>query len=171
MAHVWHLCQDGARNPWRTSGSRCQKPHLAPVPRAAGPQPLNEQLAAVMSRKRVSQRELAKRLAAIDHTKPESKRRWLGKLLKGEVANPDRETVRELEQALALSTGYFKTAVPAGPLTRQDRLAALEAEVVRLREEHDSFVKGALARLAALEAAPGRARQRSDQRSKGGRAQ
>lgn len=50
------------------------------------------------------------------------------------------------------------------------RLAKAEAELAALREEHDSFVEGALARLAALEGGQVHAARRSARRSSRGEA-
>lgn len=49
-----------------------------------------------------------------------------------------------------------------------DRLAALEAEVERLRERQLTFGEGVLERLAALEASQAQAAQQSDRQKTGG---
>lgn len=124
---------------------------MTPVPRPA--RPLNEQLETVMRRKRVSQRELSRRLANLDGSKPESKRRWLVKVLNGDV-EPGEESAAELEQALALNGGYFKLSGPAAPRSRKDRLQALEATVAALERELDASKQAhrlLLRRVQALE--------------------
>lgn len=99
---------------------------LAPVSRPQPP-PFAEQLRALLDETGVSQRELARRLADQDGGKPESKRRWLVKVLDGSVEEPSAQSVAAIERALRRK-GAFTLPPPEQRLSRDSRLEALEEE-------------------------------------------
>lgn len=82
-----------------------------------------------MKRTRVSQAELGRRLAAADGGDPESRRRWLLKILKDPEMIPEPESLTEIETALGLRTGYFRAPERAAIRARRE---GLEVEVADL---------------------------------------
>lgn len=78
----------------------------------------------------VSVSELGRRLAAADGGNPESKRRWLMKLLNGDVESPEQESLDAIASALGLAAGALTTASRAQAVARR---AELEEEVDDLR--------------------------------------
>lgn len=78
----------------------------------------------------VSVSELGRRLAAADGGNPESKRRWLMKLLNGDVESPEQESLDAIASALGLAPGALTTASRAQAVARR---AELEEEVDDLR--------------------------------------
>lgn len=123
---------------WLTSANSDKRTHLAPVPRNVRPQPpLSEQLADVMERQKVSQRELGRRLAALLGGKADTRRRWVRKLLglgKDGVERPDSATLRALEEALKLRRGYFKLPDPEPRATKVGREVIVDRRLAELEE-------------------------------------
>lgn len=138
---------------------------MAPVPEDQAPPSIGVQLAQALRENRVSQRALAKKLAAADKTQSESKRRWIQKLLNDEVDQPD---MGEIIDALELPRDYFRLPSPAQVQSRRVRLEELAAEVARDREAQLSFSEEVLARLAALEGAQAHEAQQSTPQEKPG---
>lgn len=160
MAHTGPCVKRWARNLWPTSVNLRQPGHLAPVPRSGRPQPtLAEQLKAALAEKPViSQRELGRRLAALDDTDPEVRRRWVRKILDGEVRRPEPESLRLLERALKKKPGHFKlpdreprAAKEAREANFERRLADLEAGLTALTEELRLELPKIARRVQALE--------------------
>lgn len=109
---------------------------------------IGEQLAEALENAGVSQKELARRIAGPDRHEAESKRRWILKVLRGDVVRPN---MAEVEAALSLPAGHFVIPAPAQQEDRRVRLEELQAEVERLRKQLDDFVAATTARLADLE--------------------
>lgn len=152
MAHVGPCVKNGPDCCWHTSATTRRRAHLAPVPRMElRPPPLAKQLAQALEETRVSQRELAKRLAADDGKLAKSKRRWLNKLLKGEVTHPTQASLTAIEKALSLPAGRLVVEplrrVRAEEASSHRRLEALEAVLNELAPE----VALLAARVDALE--------------------
>lgn len=138
---------------------------MAPVPGVRA-KPVAEQLAAALKATKVSQKELSRRLAALDGSDAEIRRRWIGKVLrpnpKQGVYHPERWKMNQVADALGLPHTYFK--IPAAPkaadraAAAQDieaRLAALEAEAVRTRDMptiQQPLLRGVEAAYAAIRA-------------------
>jgi len=137
VAHIWHLCQEGACKSWRTSAAPSQNPHLAQVPESEDT--VGAQLDAALEATKVSQRELARRLALADGTKPESKRRWLAKVLADEVEEPEPASLAAIAKALELPADYFKVT-PAIRENRRQTIASLQAQLAADRP-HDLCVQ------------------------------
>lgn len=78
----------------------------------------------------VSVAELGRRLARADGGNPESKRRWLMKLLSGGVETPEQESLDGIALALGLDAGSLTTTTRARAAARR---ADLEEEVADLR--------------------------------------
>lgn len=121
---------------------------LAQVPENVDPPSIGEQLADALETASVSQNELARRLAKLDGTQSESKRRWLLKVLRDDLDAPD---MSEIEVALSLPRGHFVLPTAQQVQRRRVRLEELEAEVARLRDELDRFVRSASERRAEIE--------------------
>lgn len=130
--------------------------NLAPVPPDSS-KSFGQQLAAALNNTepRVSQRELARRLAEADGTKWSSKRRWIGKLLINDVELPEPESVAAIEDALGLPRGTFAVSRPT-TVARRTHLEMLEAEIAELKrvlEAARKAHKALLRRVQALEQA------------------
>jgi len=134
---------------WRTLGT---------VPRRVDAPTVGEQLADALASTGVSQNALAQRLAAQDGRKPESKRRWLIKILNDELDAPD---MTGIERALSLPSGHFAVPTREQTIRHRVRLEELAAEVKLLRAEQLTFAEEVLARLAGLEAGQGTEARRS----------
>lgn len=146
VAHGWHLCQGCARKLWRTSAGRLRRRHLAPVPE--NEDTVGAQLEAALEASKVSQRELARRLAVADGTKPESKRRWLAKVLADEVEEPEPDSLAAIAKALGLPAGHFKVR-PAVRQSRRQTIASLQEQLAADR----GVIAGLESRVEELERA------------------
>lgn len=143
------MCQEGARNFWRTIADATSGADLAPVPEDQAPPSVGEQLAQALHETGVSQKELARRLAGTDdHKKVENKRRWLAKIARGELKRPGMVAV---EQALSLPSGYFQFPTPAQVRRQQDRLEVVEGDLAKLRSDFDRFLRAASERRVEVE--------------------
>lgn len=144
MAQVGACVNTCASSCWLTTGNRNRQPNLAPVPGVRA-KPVADQLAAALKATKVSQKELSRRLAAIDGSAPETARRWIGKVLhpnpKDGVYHPEQWKMNQVAEALGVPHTYFK--IPARPkqvdrasaaLDFEARLAALEAQAVRTED-------------------------------------
>jgi hypothetical protein len=124
------------------------------------PKSFGEQLAAALNDDRagrVSQRELAKRLAEADGKSRESKRRWIAKLLVNEVELPEPESIAAIEAALGKEPGFFVVSRP-GTVSRAGRrgeLAATLGEVIEAQVRMDGQIRRLQRRVRALEAGRG----------------
>lgn len=125
-------------------------------------------LAALYDEGRFTKLGLARALARLDGTKVESKRRWLTKLLRGDIEHPDPKTLREIAQVLDLEPGYLIVeggrddgVVQIAPTRRQleRRLEEAEAGLARLGRLTERLGR----RVAALE------RQATPRTQQGGR--
>lgn len=134
-------CAIGIRLTFRTWDSHVS---IGPVPARGRPQPrpFGEQLAAALDETGFSARRLAFRLSELSGGKPESRRRWIGKYLRGEdgVEWPTAESAAEVEQALG-RPGYFTLPEPepreARPVWRARvdvRLESLEERAVQVED-------------------------------------
>ena len=110
------------------------------------------QLDAALEATKVSQRELARRLALADGTKPESKRRWLAKVLADEVEEPEPASLAAIAKALELPADYFKVT-PAIRENRRQTIASLQAQLAADR----GVIAGLESRVEELERALRRA--------------
>lgn len=119
------------------------------MPEDQDPPSVGEQLADALEAAGVSQSELARRLAPSgDETKQESKRRWIAKILKDKIARPGMGPV---EQALSLPPGYFRLPTAVQARRRRVRLEELEAELAKLRDDFDRFLRAASGRRVESE--------------------
>lgn len=118
---------------------------MAPVPDGESTAPglltVGDQLAAVLEELDVSQAELARRLAGkrASRGKVEARRRWLGKIVSGEIERPRPRSLESIVAALDLSPDYFKVPTRTQMLQRAVRLHEVAAEVRALRTQVDGL--------------------------------
>lgn len=106
-----------------------------------------DRLKAAIDRGSISVREVARRLSEETGNPIDDERSAIYRYMKGPQPAADRAALL----AEILGAPELEEITPLSE-KRRGRLGELEAEVAALRAEHDSDLKGVLARLAALEA-------------------
>lgn len=129
-------------------------------PTVAGEAPYANRLKAAIERSEMSVREVARRLSEETGNPIEDERPAIYRYMKETEPAPERAALL----AAILSAPELEEVTPLAE-KRRGRLAELEAQVERLREEFDAFVRAATERQAAQEATPAQTTQRSDRPS------
>lgn len=111
-----------------------------------GPRTFAEQLQGALDDERISQRELARRLAELKGGKLENERRQVSKWLSGETQHPTRRTRLLVAQALDVKPDVFIAAQGAEAVllarldTIEERLGVLEQNLA-VREEQQPVAR------------------------------
>lgn len=115
-------------------------------PEDSAPLTIADQLENALQQTGVSQSELARRLSS-KTSSAASERRWLLKVLRGDVEAPEPESLAAIEHHLDLGDGYFVVPTAEQRRTRTIRLEELAAK----QTEMDTELRSLLSRVEKLE--------------------